>query len=245
VRLPQLINWLATNPLDVVALQETKVPDEGFPHAEIQALGYGSVASGQRTFNGVALISKLPIEDVVHGMPDYADDQKRVLSATIGGVRVVNVYVPNGQTLESPKYQYKLLWLQTLRSYLRDELTRHPRLVVLGDYNIAPEDRDVHDPQAWMGSVLVSDAERSELRGLLDLGLHDVYRRFAQPERDFSWWDYRMLAFRRNHGLRIDLLLASQELAEICDACHIDKEPRRWERPSDHTPVLADFRILA
>lgn len=241
IRLPQLTQWLADNPVDVIALQETKCPDDDFPHAQIEALGYRSVASGQKSYNGVAILARQPIEDVVCDMPGYTDDQKRVLSATVGGVRIVNVYVPNGQAIDSPKYQYKLVWLQALRVFLRDELARHPRLVVLGDYNIAPEDRDVHDPKAWEGQVLVSEPERTELRALQELGLTDVYRRFEQPERSFSWWDYRMLGFRRNHGLRIDLLLASGALTEICDACHIDKTPRAWERPSDHTPVIGNF----
>lgn len=245
VRLPQLTTWLASNPVDVIALQETKVPDEGFPHAQVAALGYHVVASGQKSYNGVAILSKQPIEDVVRDMPGYTDEQKRVLTATIGGVRIVNVYVPNGQSIESPKYQYKLVWLQALRLFLRDELARHPQLVVLGDYNIAPEDRDVHDPAAWEGQVLVSEPERAELRALLELGLVDVYRRFSQPENDFSWWDYRTFAFRRNRGLRIDLLLTSRALTENCDACHIDKVPRSWERPSDHAPVVGDFRIPA
>lgn len=243
VRLPQLSQWLAKNPVDVIALQETKCPDEGFPFAEIEALGYHAVAHGQKTYNGVAILSKLPIGDVVRDMPGYTDEQRRVLSATIGGVRIVNVYVPNGQAVDSPKYQYKLVWLEALRVFLGDELARHPRLLLLGDFNIAPEDRDVHDPAAWAGQVLCSEPERAALRVLLDAGLSDVYRRFEQPERMFSWWDYRMLGFRRNHGLRIDLLLASSQLVEMCDACHIDKEPRRLERPSDHAPVVGTFRV--
>jgi exodeoxyribonuclease-3 len=245
VRIPQLSSWLVENPPDVIALQETKVPDDGFPHETIQALGYQCVASGQKSYNGVALLSKLPMTDVVHGMPGYNDDQKRVIAATIAGVRVIDVYVPNGQALDSPKYQYKLLWLQSLHAYIRDELTRHERLLVLGDYNIAPEDRDVHDPKAWLGKVHVSEPERAQLRGLLDLGLVDIYRRFEQPDQGFSWWDYRMAAFRRNLGLRIDLLLASPALAQLCEACHIDKTPRAWERPSDHAPVLGSFKISA
>lgn len=243
VRLPQLTTWLANHPVDVLALQETKCPDDGFPHAELQALGYQVVVSGQKSYNGVAILSKLPIEAVTCGIPEYVDEQKRVLTATIGGVRIINVYVPNGQALDSPKYQYKLGWLQALRSFVRAQAALHPRLVVLGDYNIAPEDRDVHDPKAWEGQVLVSEPERRELTELLNLGLTDVYRRFTQPDKSFSWWDYRMMGFRRNHGLRIDLILASQQATEVCDSCHIDKEPRAWERPSDHAPVLANFRI--
>ncbi len=243
VRIPQLTQWLVESPPDVIALQETKVPDDGFPHEAVQALGYQCVISGQKSYNGVALLSKLPMTDVVLGMPGYNDDQKRVIAATIGGVRIIDVYVPNGQAVDSPKYQYKLLWLQTLRAYLRDELGRHDKVLVLGDYNIAPEDRDVHDPQAWIGKVHVSEAERAELRALTGLGLVDIYRRFEQPEHSYSWWDYRMSGFRRNLGLRIDLLLASAALAELCDACHIDKTPRSWERPSDHAPVIGCFKI--
>jgi exodeoxyribonuclease-3 len=245
VRIPQLTSWLAENPLDVIALQETKVLDEGFPHEALQALGYQCVASGQKSYNGVAILSKLPMTDVVHGMPGYNDDQKRVIAATIGGVRIIDVYVPNGQALDSPKYQYKLLWLQSLRAYVRDEIGRHERLLVLGDYNIAPDDRDVHDPEAWLGKVHVSEPERAQLRALIDLGLVDIYRRFEQPEKSYSWWDYRMAAFRRNLGLRIDLLLASPALAQMCEACHIDKTPRAWERPSDHAPVFGCFKNSA
>lgn len=205
-----------------------------------------AVAQGRqqvaRKNDALAATFRQPLFDQEVG---YTDEQKRVLTATIGGVRIVNVYVPNGQSVESPKYQYKLVWLQALRLFLRDELARHPRLVVLGDYNIAPEDRDVFDPKALQGQVLVSEPERAELRALLELGLVDAYRRFPQPENDFSWWDYRMFAFRRNRGLRIDLLLTSRGLTENCDACHIDREPRGWERPSDHAPVVGDFRIPA
>ncbi len=243
VRLPQLKEWLAASPVDVVALQETKLPDADFPSEEIGALGMHAVFSGQRTYNGVAILSKQRPTDVVAGIPGFEDEQRRVLAATVSGVRVIDVYVPNGQTVDSEKFQYKLRWLEALRRYLVDELARHPRLVVLGDYNIAPEDRDVHDPQAWEGSVHVSDRERAALRSLTEAGLVDCFRLFEQPEKSFSWWDYRMMAFRRNAGLRIDLILASVELAKKCGASHIDKAPRRNERPSDHTPVLAAFDI--
>lgn len=242
-RLQHLTDWLAANPVDVIALQETKVCDEDFPHAEVAALGYRCVASGQKSYNGVAILSKLPIEQVVHGIPGYADEQKRVLAATIGGVRIIDVYVPNGQAPDSPKYAYKLLWLRTLRAYLRDEMGQHDKLLVLGDYNIAPEDRDVHDPAAWEGKVHTTDAERAELRALQQVGLTDLFRKFEQPERSFSWWDYRMFAFRRDLGLRIDLLLASASLAAMCDGCHIDRTPRAWERASDHAPVVGKFAI--
>jgi exodeoxyribonuclease-3 len=243
VRLAQLQDWFASNPADVIALQETKLPDPDFPRAEIEALGLRAAYSGQRTYNGVALLAKGELADVVAGIPGFEDEQRRVIAATVDGVRVVNVYVPNGQSVGSDKYQYKLRWLAALHDYVTAELARHPRLVVLGDFNIAPEDRDVHDPKAWEGSVHVSEPERAALRALLATGLEDCFRRFEQPEKAYSWWDYRMMAFRRNAGLRIDLILASAALAQNCDACHIDKAPRRLERPSDHAPVLARFDI--
>ena len=241
VRLPLLTEWLTRNPVDVLAMQETKLLDADFPRTELEALGYQVCSSGQKTYNGVALLSRAPLTDVVTDIPSFEDPARRVLAASTAGVRVVNLYVPNGQTVDSDKYHYKLRWLAALTAWLRGELGRSGRLVVLGDFNIAPEDRDVHDPAAWAGSVHVSEPERRALRALLDLGLVDVFRRFDQPQKSYSWWDYRMLAFRRNHGLRIDLLLANQVFAECCTACVIDREPRRAERPSDHTPVIADF----
>ena len=243
VRLPQLKDWLAANPVELVALQETKLPDQDFPAGEIEALGYSVAFSGQRTYNGVAILARSALEDVVPGIPGFEDEQKRVLAATCAGVRVINVYVPNGQSVGSDKYEYKLRWLEALRRHLAEELQRHRRVVVLGDFNIAPEDRDVHDPKAWEGSVHVSEPEREALRALQALGLVDVFRLFEQPEKTFSWWDYRRVAFRRNAGLRIDLVLASEELAGKCAACHVDKAPRRLERPSDHAPVVAGFDI--
>ena len=241
VRLPLLTEWLSRNPVDVLGVQETKLIDADFPRAELEALGYQVQASGQKTYNGVALLSRWPLTEVVTDIPAFEDPARRVLAATTAGLRVINLYVPNGQTVDSDKYHYKLRWLAALTDWLRGELAGPERLVVLGDFNIAPEDRDVHDPAAWAGSVHVSEPERRALRGLLDLGLVDVFRRFEQPDRSYSWWDYRMLAFRRNHGLRIDLLLADRTLADRCTACVIDREPRRAERPSDHTPVIADF----
>lgn len=243
VRLPHLRDWLAANPVDVIALQETKLDDPNFPRDEIDALGLRVAFSGQRTYNGVALLARDELADVVAGIPGFADEQKRVLAATIGGVRVIDLYVPNGQAVGADKYQYKLRWLAALRDYVAAELARHPRLIVLGDFNIAPEDRDVHDPKAWEGSVHVSEPERVALRALLETGLEDCFRRFEQPEKSYSWWDYRMMAFRRNAGLRIDLILASSALAQKCGACHIDKAPRKLERPSDHAPVVARFDI--
>jgi exodeoxyribonuclease-3 len=245
VRLPHLRDWLAANPVDVVALQETKLPDPDFPREEIEALGLQVAFSGQRTYNGVALLAKAPITDVVAGIPGFDDEQKRVIAGTVGGIRVIDVYVPNGQTVGSDKYEYKLRWLEALRGYVARELSRHEQLVVLGDYNIAPEDRDVHDPKAWEGSVHVRAPERAALAAWLEAGLEDCFRRFEQPEKSFSWWDYRMMAFRRNAGLRIDLILASAALARKCAACHIDKAPRKLERPSDHAPVVAAFDISA
>jgi exodeoxyribonuclease-3 len=243
VRMPHLLGWLSDNPLDVIALQETKSPDPEFPRAALEAEGWQLASHGQKTYNGVAILSRAPLTGVVTGIPGFADEQCRVLAASIGEVRVINVYVPNGQAVGSDKYAYKLRWFEALREYVAAELALHPRLVVLGDFNVAPEDRDVHDPKAWEGQVHVSPPERAALRSLQDTGLSDVFRQFEQPEKSFSWWDYRMMAFRRNAGLRIDLVLASAPLAGKCDACHIDKTPRRLERPSDHAPVVAAFDI--
>lgn len=243
VRLPQLAEWLAANPVHTIALQETKLEDAAFPRADIEALGYHVAASGQRTYNGVAILARAPLHDVQTGIPGFDDPQRRVLAATIDGVRVVNLYVPNGQSVGSEKYAYKLRWLGALRDWLREELARHPRLIALGDFNIAPEDRDVHDPAAWAGSVHVSEPERAALRELLALGLADSFRLFEQPPGTYSWWDYRQGAFRRNNGLRIDLLLVSDALAKACTQSVIDREPRRAERPSDHAPAIASFDI--
>jgi exodeoxyribonuclease-3 len=242
VRLPQLLGWLAANPVDVIGIQETKLVDENFPKAEIEAAGYHCAYYGQKTYNGVAILSRQPLAGVTMGKPGFADEQRRVIAATVSGVRIVNVYVPNGQSVGSDKYQYKLAWLEALKLYLGDELKRHPALAVTGDFNIAPEDRDVHDPAAWRGQVLCSEPEREAFRALLSLGLADSFRLFEQPERSFSWWDYRAAGFRRDLGLRIDHVLASPELSRRCTACGIDKAPRRLERPSDHTPVIASFR---
>ncbi|BCK88863.1 exodeoxyribonuclease III [Sideroxyarcus emersonii] len=238
VRLPHLQEWLAANPVDVVCLQETKTEDKNFPHAELQAAGYHSLFSGQKTYNGVAILSRQPASDVQCGMPGFEDEQKRVIAATVDGVRVVCVYIPNGQEVGSDKYQYKLKWLAALNAWLKDELKKYPRLALLGDYNIAPDDRDVYDPVAWQGQVLCSEPERASFQSLLHLGLRDAFRLFEQPEKSYSWWDYRMMAFRRNMGLRIDHILVSDALQ--CSACTIDKAPRKLERPSDHTPVIAE-----
>lgn len=238
VRLPHLLEWLSASPVDAICLQETKSEDKNFPQAELLEAGYHSVFHGQKTYNGVAILSRRPASDVQYGIPGFMDEQKRVIAATVEGVRVVCVYIPNGQEIGSEKYQYKLRWLAALTAWLRDELAQHPKLALLGDYNIAPEDRDVCDPVAWQDNVLVSKPERDAFNALLQLGLRDAFRVFDQAEQSFTWWDYRMMAFRRNMGLRIDHILISSALQ--CSACHIDKSPRRLERPSDHTIVVAE-----
>jgi exodeoxyribonuclease-3 len=241
VRLDHVLEWLELAQPDVLALQETKLKDEDFPAEAFTALGYQAVYSGQPTYNGVALITREAVADPVTDIEGLSDPQRRVLGATVGETRIFNLYVPNGQSVDSDKYRYKLEWLEALRVQLSRELERHARCILLGDFNIAPEDRDVHDPDAWRGKVLCSDAERAALGGLLELGFADLFRRFEQPEKSYSWWDYRAAAFRRNMGLRIDLILASEPLTALCTSCAIDVEPRRLERPSDHTPVVAEF----
>jgi exodeoxyribonuclease-3 len=249
VRLPHLEQWLAGGGagVDVFGLQETKLTDAEFPAADVARLGLQGAWHGQKTYNGVALLGREAPQDVSTGIPGYPDTQSRVIAGTFvrpaGAVRVIDVYVPNGQEVGSEKYAYKLEWLSHLRTWLAGELQRHEHVVVVGDYNIAPEDRDVHDPAKWEGQVLVSEPERAALREVMSLGFVDVFRKFDQPEKSFSWWDYRMMAFRRNAGLRIDLVLASRALAERCTACSVDREPRKWERPSDHTPVVATFDL--
>jgi exodeoxyribonuclease-3 len=248
VRLPQLGEWLAASQPDIVALQETKSPDADFPAAALQTLGYHAAFSGQKTYNGVAVLARQPLAAEIVDIPGFTDPQRRVLATTLplasgAALRVIDLYVPNGQAVGSEKYAYKLEWLAALRRWLQQESAQHQNLVVLGDFNIAPEDRDVHDPKAWEGNVHVSPAERAALAALVEDGFVDVFRQFEQPERSFSWWDYRAAGFRRNHGLRIDLILASRTLAARCTACVIDREPRTAERPSDHTPVIATFDI--
>jgi len=241
VRLPHLLDWLAQAQPDVVCLQETKLEDPNFPVAEIEAAGYRCLFAGQKTYNGVAILSRAPVVDPTLGIPGFGDDQKRVVAATVNGLRVVCVYVPNGESVDSPKYAYKLSWLEALRAWLKSELTRYPRLAVLGDFNVAPEDRDVHDPRLWEGKVLCSEPERAALRRLLDLGLKDSFRLFEQPDKSFSWWDYRMNQFKRNMGLRIDHILLSAQLAPQAKASAIDKRVRAQERPSDHAPVVTEL----
>jgi len=242
VRGEQLMQWLAAVQPDVVALQETKMQDPDFPHPEFTAAGYHSVFSGQKTYNGVALLSRLPMTDFIRDIPDFDDPPRRVLAATIGRYRVINLYVPNGQAPGSEKFAYKLKWLEALRHWLAKEAAAHPGLIVLGDFNVAPEDRDVHDPAAWVGCVHVSPEERAALKAITEIGLIDAFRHFEQPEKSFSWWDYRQGAFRRNNGLRIDLILVHRQLLPALRGCRIDVEPRRAERASDHTPVVATFQ---
>ncbi len=238
VRLPHLLDWLRANPVDVIGLQELKLQDEQFPLEELRALGYHAAVNGQKTYNGVALLSRHPLEDVTRDLPGYGDEHKRLIAATVNGVRVLSAYVPNGQAVGSEKYAYKLRWLAELRGHLAAELARFPRLAVVGDYNIAPTDADVHDPVAWQGQVLCSEPERAAFRALLALGLADAFTLAPRPAQAYTWWDYRQGAFRRNHGLRIDHVLISPALAENFLSFHIDTAPRRLERPSDHAPVI-------
>ena len=241
VRLPHVLDWLAQHEADILCLQETKMVDEDFPEDEIHEAGYNVVYSGQKTYNGVATLSKMHVRDAFAGIPGNDDPQRRLLVATVGRVRVVNVYVPNGQEVGSDKYRYKLDWLARLQDHLLTELGEHRELVLLGDFNIAPEDRDVYDPRLWRGKILCSDQERKAMREIVGVGLSDSFRKFDQAEGSYSWWDYRSAAFRRNQGLRIDHILCSVPLYERCTGCSIDKEPRGKERPSDHAPVMAEF----
>jgi exodeoxyribonuclease-3 len=239
VRLPQVVQWLENNPVDVLCLQETKMTDDKFPQADIEALGYHVAFTGQKTYNGVAILSRHAMTDVVKNNPLFEDEQQRIISATLNDMRVICAYVPNGQAVGTDKYAYKLKWLDALSRWLESELKQHPNLAILGDYNIAPADADVHDPVAWKDQVLCSDEERTAFQRLCALPLTDSFRMFPQAEKSFSWWDYRQMAFRRNMGVRIDHVLLSSSLAARCTACEIDKLPRKWEQPSDHTPVIA------
>lgn len=239
VRLPQVLQWLTDNPVDVLCLQELKMTDDKFPVADIEAADYHVAFTGQKTYNGVAIVSRYPMTDIVKNNPLFPDEQQRIISACIEGIRIICAYIPNGQAVDSDKYNYKLQWLDALHQWIDQEMKVYPKLALLGDYNIAPEDRDVHDPAAWKGSVLVSPAERAAFNQLLNLGLSDAFRLFEQPEKLFSWWDYRQMGFRLNRGLRIDHILLSAALTAQCTACSIDKTPRKWEQPSDHTPVIA------
>lgn len=243
VRQPHVVEWLQAQQPDVLAIQEIKQLTEKFPADAFAELGYASIASGQKTYNGVAVASRVGPTDPVTDLPGFDDPQRRVLATTIDGLRVINLYVPNGSEVGSEKYGYKLAWLAALRDFLEAELAAHDNVVVLGDFNIAPADADVYDPVKWGEAILCSPLERKALSRLLDLGLTDVFRKFEQPDNVFSWWDYRAAGFRRNAGLRIDLILTSPGLTERCTACYVDKEPRAWDRPSDHAPVIAEFDI--
>lgn len=243
VRLPHLLQWLADAAPDVIGLQETKLEDARFPAEAIREAGYHVVYAGQKTYNGVALLAREPLTDVVTDIPGLDDPQRRIIAATIGDLRVVNLYVVNGKAVGDEKYAYKLEWLARVRDYLEQQAAQYPKLAVMGDFNIAPDDRDVHDAAAWGEDILCSPPERAALQAILDLGLSDSYRQFETEGGHFSWWDYRQAGFRRNMGLRIDLILISAALAQGATAATIDREPRTWERPSDHTPVLLEYSV--
>ncbi|MBI2786731.1 MAG: exodeoxyribonuclease III [Legionella longbeachae] len=244
VRLDQVLEWLDSSRVDILALQETKLLDEHFPLIPFVEKGYHVIFSGQKAYNGVAVISRYPFSEIITDLPDFIDPQRRIMAVTVAGIRLINLYVPNGSELTSDKYQYKLNWLQKISSFIQQQMNLYPKVAVVGDFNIAPEDRDVHDPIEWQGSVLVSPAEREAFTQLLQLGLYDSFRNFIQEEQAFSWWDYRAAAFRRNRGLRIDHILLSKELNEVCQRSVIDKEPRKAERPSDHAPVWVELDLL-
>ncbi len=241
VRLPQVLEWLQAHPVDALVLQETKLTDDKFPHAEITAAGYSVQWFGQKTYNGVALLSRSPALDVVKNIPGLQDEQARVIAGTVDGLRIIGAYFPNGQAPDSDKFVYKMRWLQALQAWVQLELAQHPRLVLMGDYNIAPEDRDVYDPVAWAGQIHCTPQERAHFQGLVGQGLVDAFRLFDQPPKSWSWWDYRNLAFRKNQGLRIDHILVSAALQPSVKACAIDKLPRKNERPSDHAPVWVEL----
>lgn len=246
VRLPQVLDWLAAHQPDVLVLQETKLTDDKFPAQELAAAGYDAQWFGQKTYNGVALLTRQPLATaaVVKNIPGFADEQARVIAATVGAgdqaVRVIGAYFPNGQAPDSEKFVYKMAWLDALQAWVKSELLQHPRLALMGDYNIAPEDRDVYDPVAWAGQIHCTPQERAHFQGLIESGLTDAFRLFEQAPKSWSWWDYRNLAFRKNQGLRIDHILVSEGLRGAVSACSIDKLPRKNERPSDHAPVIVE-----
>ena len=243
VRLPQVLDYMNSTDTDVLCLQEIKMTDEAFPIDAFTDAGLQVCFSGQKTYNGVAIISRIAQSEVQKNLPNFQDEQQRLIASTINGIRIINVYIVNGQAPDTDKFTYKMDWLRALHTYVRDEMTRHAHVVLLGDFNIAPTDADVHNPDKWLGCNLVSPPERTALQALIDLGLSDAFRLFEQPEKSFSWWDYRQMAFRRNAGLRIDLILLSQALADACIECTIDKEPRKHEQPSDHTPVWTALEL--
>jgi exodeoxyribonuclease III len=245
-RMQRAEDWLRANAVDVLCLQELKMETQKFPHAMFESLGYRAEAFGQKTYNGVAIVVKndLPApSDVQRGIPDFEDDQSRAIAATIGDTRVICLYVVNGQEVGSEKFAYKLRWLEACTAWLERERAAHEKLVVVGDFNIAPTDADVYDPKAWEGQVLCTNEERVFFNQWIDIGLHDTFRKFEQPPKTFSWWDYRMLAFPKNNGLRIDHILASSAMADACTACGVDRNERKGEKPSDHAPVTATFAV--
>ncbi len=241
VRLPHIFTWLNDVKPDILALQETKLVDGDFPIGAIRDAGYTAVFSGQKAYNGVAIFSRTEMIDAIVDLPAQTDPQRRVLAVTIGQLRILNLYVPNGESVSSPKYTYKLAWLKNLDNFLQTELQHYPNMIVLGDFNIAPAEIDVHDPAAWQDCVLFSDPERQAFQSLLQVGFRDCFRELHPTEKNYTWWDYRMNGFKRNLGLRIDHILASTPLAMNCVNCYIDKTPRDWERPSDHAPMVAEF----
>ena len=241
VRLPQVLDWLQSNPVDVLVLQELKMTDDKFPFDAFTQAGYHAHCFGQKTYNGVALLSKAPVTDVVKNIPGFSDDMARVISGTVNGVRVIGAYFPNGQEPGSDKFDYKMNWLKGLRDWIKTELIAHPRLVLMGDYNITFDDADVWDPIGLKDTIHCTDEERYHLGALVALGLHDAYRLFPQAEKSYSWWDYRDFGFRRNRGMRIDHILVSNALKADVTSCVIDKTPRKNERPSDHTPVVVEL----
>ena len=246
VRLPHVLQWLEKTKVDILVLQETKTIDENFPQEEIEAAGYNVVYAGQKTYNGVAILCKQDylIEDVVTDVPDLDDPQRRILAATINGIRILDLYVVNGESVGSEKYAYKLDWLEKVTAWIEEQTKLHSKFVILGDFNIAPTSRDVHNPKSWNERILCSTPERDALQKIIDLGFADSFRLFDQEDESFSWWDYRSGGFDKNMGLRIDLVLSSTVLTEQCTASYVDPEPRGWERPSDHAPVIAEFRNI-
>lgn len=241
VRLNQVLDWFETHQIDVLALQETKVMDPNFPQQLFQERGLHISFSGQKTYNGVAIISRSPMEHILTDIPQLEDTQRRILAATIGDLRILNLYVPNGSTVNSEKYLYKLNWLEKITEFIQLEMKEHENLIILGDFNIAPADLDVHNPTEWEGSVLVSPAERSSLQQILNLGFCDIFRHLNPNIQEYTWWDYRAASFRRNRGLRIDLILVTQPLLSRCQHCKIDLEPRKHQQPSDHAPLMIEL----
>ncbi len=245
VRLPHVLDWLASAKPDILVLQETKMTDDQFPEAAIREAGYHVVFNGQKTYNGVAVLSKVPAEEVLFDLPGLEDPQRRIVAARFGDLQVLNLYVVNGSEVGSEKFAYKLDWLEKVTAWVGEKVKQHQKFIILGDFNIAPTDRDVHNPKSWHEKILCSTPERNALKKLLNLGFSDSFRLFEQDDELWSWWDYRSGGLENNKGLRIDLVLTSDLLSEQCVASYIDKEPRTWERPSDHAPAVAEFRNLS